>query len=617
MSTRARPRATTTHRSVLPVVVGTSVAVAVVAMALAGGAPEEVPPGLSDPGPLVGWGVRLARLASDLAAIATVGSLLLTVALLPGRPVGRAVRSSATCWSVAAAATWFLTMSEASGVAPRDLDVATVSRLVGTPQVSATASVALLAGVLAVVGGRPRGRWEGRGLLGVALGAALVMPLTGHVAGGEPGSQAATSALLVHVLAAVLWGGGLAALVLHLRSDPAGLSVAAPRFSRLALGAFLALAGGGAVSAAGVLGPPGPDWLSGYAAVVAAKIGVLTVLGAAGHLHRRRTLPRLARGAPGAFAALASAELVWMGAAAGLAVALSRTPPPAALAPSVDDHVASSTPPVLSATGVLTQARPDVLVVTVLAAALAWYLAAARSASTSTGSRWPARRTASFVAGLLVVFMMLCSGLVTWAPVLLSVHLGGLVALLVVAPTLLLAGRPLTLARGRARAPAPLVGASVACGAILLLQLGPVLETSLRSSAGHLVLAALALAIGVALLAPLLDPGPGAGRPADAVGAVGLVALGLGVLAVRLLLGDGLLAADWFLELRLGWSDPLGDQRVAGLVVAAGAGWLLLLGALAALRDTHRDGAQEPVPGPGGQSRASTRPSRSSSATGP
>ncbi|MEN8706139.1 MAG: cytochrome c oxidase assembly protein [Nocardioides marinisabuli] len=615
MSTRARPRATSTHRSVLPGVVGASVAVAVVAMVLAGGGPEEVPPGLSDPGPLVGWGVRLARLASDLAAIATVGSLLLTVALLPGRPVGRAVRSSATCWSVAAAVTWFLTMSEASGVAPRDLDVATVSRVVGTPQVSAAASVALLAAALAVVGGRPRGRWEGRGLLGVALGAALAMPLTGHVAGGEPGSQAATSALLVHVLAAVLWVGGLAALVLHLRGDPAGLSVAAPRFSRLALGAFLALAGGGAVSAAGVLGPPGPDWFSGYAAVVAAKVGVLGVLGAAGHLHRRRTMPRLGRGEPGAFTALASAELVWMGAAAGLAVALSRTPPPAALAPSVDDHVAFSTPPVLSVPGVVTQARPDVLVVTVLATALVWYVAAARSASTSTGSRWPARRTVAFVAGLLVVFLVLCSGLAAWAPVLLSVHLGSLVVLLVVAPTLLLAGRPLTLARGRV--PAPLVGASVACAVVLLVQVGPVLETSLRSSAGRLVAAAVALAIGVALLAPLLDPGPGAGRPADAVGAVGLVALGLGVLAVRLLVGDGLLAADWFLELRLGWSDPLRDQRVAGLVVAAAAGWLLLVGAEEALRGAHRDGPQEPVPGPGGQSRTSTRPTRSSSVTGP
>lgn len=616
MSTRSRLRTTTTPRSVLPVVVGTSVAVAVVAMALAGGGPEEVPAGLSDPGPLVGWGVRLARLAADLAAIATVGSLLLAVALLPGRPVGRAVRVSATCWSVAAAATWFLTTCEASGVAPRDLDVATVALVAGTPQVSAAASVALLAAALAVVGGRPRGRWEERGLLGVALAASLAMPLTGHVAGGEPGSQAATSALLVHVLAAVLWAGGLAALVLHLRGDPAGLSVAAPRFSRLALGAFLALAGGGAVAAAAALGPPGPDWRSGYAAVVAAKIGVLTVLGAAGHLHRRRTLPRLGRGDPGAFAALASAELVWMGAAAGLAVALSRTPPPATLTAGVDDHAASSTPPVLSVSGVLTQARPDVLVVTVLAAALAWYVAAARSTSTSTGAPWPARRAVAFVAGLLVVLVVLCSGLATWAPVLLSVHLGGLVVLLVVAPALLLAGRPVALARGRLRAPAPLVSASVACAAVLLVQHGPVLETSLRSSAGRLAFAALALAIGVALLAPLLDPGPG-GRPADAVGAVGLVALGLGVLAVRLLLGDGLLAADWFLELRLGWSDPLRDQRVAGVAVAAAAVWLLLLAAGVAVREARRAGAQEPVPGPGGQSRTSTRPSRSSSVTGP
>ena len=58
----------------------------------------------------------------------------------------------------------------------------------------------------------------------------------------------------------------------------------------------------------------------------------------------------------------------------------------------------------------------------------------------------------------------------------------------------------------------------------------------------------------------------------------------LATVALRLLTEDGLLAAEWFLELRLGWVDPVVDQRRAGVVTALAA---LPLAGLAGVVDDH------------------------------
>jgi putative membrane protein len=60
--------------------------------------------------------------------------------------------------------------------------------------------------------------------------------------------------------------------------------------------------------------------------------------------------------------------------------------------------------------------------------------------------RWPARRTAAFLAGVGWVLIALQSGLGTYDDVLLSVHMVQHVILLLVAPVLLLWGRPVMLA---------------------------------------------------------------------------------------------------------------------------------------------------------------------------
>ena len=60
--------------------------------------------------------------------------------------------------------------------------------------------------------------------------------------------------------------------------------------------------------------------------------------------------------------------------------------------------------------------------------------------------RWPRRRTASFLAGLAVVLVALQSGVASYDERLLSVHMVQHMLLLLLAPLLLLEGRPILLA---------------------------------------------------------------------------------------------------------------------------------------------------------------------------
>ena len=72
--------------------------------------------------------------------------------------------------------------------------------------------------------------------------------------------------------------------------------------------------------------------------ILAVKVLLVVVLGALGHRHRRRTLPRLAAGRVGTFVGLAGIELLMMNAAVGLASALARTPTPPTASTATPGH---------------------------------------------------------------------------------------------------------------------------------------------------------------------------------------------------------------------------------------------------------------------------------------
>lgn len=321
---RSEPTAWRSSRGPLLLWSAVGLGVAVVAIALGGAAPAAPPPGLPDPGPVPGWSLPLLRLTSHAAALAVVGALL--AALLSGRAPRRGlVAGPAVVWAAASTAGLLLGLSEVVARPVGDVLREDLLRFYGW-EVSQGRALLLSAGLAALVAAVApllRGRTTTAAALLLAL-VALAPPLvTGHTA-SEDSHRLAQVALVGHVVGAVLWVGGLAALALLRRSS--GLASAAARFSPLALGCALVVGGSGAVSAYLRLEEVDQLWTTGYGALLLGKAVALGLLVAAGAAHRRRTLAALSSGSPQAFRALAVGEVAVMAAAFGLAVALSRTP---------------------------------------------------------------------------------------------------------------------------------------------------------------------------------------------------------------------------------------------------------------------------------------------------
>jgi cytochrome c oxidase assembly factor CtaG len=89
----------------------------------------------------------------------------------------------------------------------------------------------------------------------------------------------------------------------------------------------------------------------------------------------------------------------------------------------------------------------DAIAVAVLVLAAAAYLTGVALVPVrSPGMRWPMRRTAAFIAGLAVCAYATNGSIAVYDQVLFSAHMAGHLALVMVAPALLVAGHPLTLA---------------------------------------------------------------------------------------------------------------------------------------------------------------------------
>lgn len=299
--------------------------------------------GLDYAGPVTRELLPVARLLSELAVVAVVAGLM--AFLLPaGRVIGTgstgprlspAVPAWALLWSAASVASALLASSEISnqtiGQVLRTGQL--VDYLAIIPQARYQALTALVAFGVAVasyvLGRKSNGPPVPAVVLllaGTFLG--VGMPLvTGHAASAA-NHYTAIATLVVHVLAAVVWVGGLTGLVVHLRGDDRALNVAVGRFDTVALTCFVIVALSGSANA--WVRVPDPALLTSttYGWLLLAKSAALLVLGSFGAWHRRRTIRDLRAGRPTAFRRLAAVEVLVMAATVGLAVALSRTPTP-------------------------------------------------------------------------------------------------------------------------------------------------------------------------------------------------------------------------------------------------------------------------------------------------
>jgi len=254
-------------------------------------------------GPMPKWVTQAASVLIAIGLLAAVGGIGMQGLDALGRPLGGIVSTD----------TWSTGFGSGIGVQ------------------AILAGLAMLAGAATLaVGSQQAARWLS---VAVLVLAGLGLSATGHAATAEP-QWLMRPAVFLHAAAILFWIGSLLPLFAHLGSGKPGLEPLA-RFSHLAPYAVLPLIVSGAVLAVVQLGWPSAAWISPYALILAAKLGLLVLLFAFALWNRvGLTKPALAGQAKAQRHLRRSviAELLLALAIFGLVAGWRFTPPPRALA---------------------------------------------------------------------------------------------------------------------------------------------------------------------------------------------------------------------------------------------------------------------------------------------
>jgi cytochrome c oxidase assembly factor CtaG/putative copper export protein len=581
--------------------------VLIVALRAGGGAGTGRLAGLPYPGTGTTWGLPVARLFTDTLGALTVGLVVAAAFLLPGdgdlvSPAGyrllRRAALAAAGWAAACVALIVLTLSDLLGVPlPQAASRSGLASFVTSVSVGqAYAGQTGLALAVAAACGRALRRNTAAWTAITALIAVVLPAFTGHAAGAG-NHQVAVTSLAMHVVAAALWAGGLAALLALRRTDV--LAGAAARYSRLALGCFVVVAFSGAANAWVRLGTIDQLWHSPYGALVAGKILALLALGTFGALHRTRTLPALHSARPGAFRRFAAGELVVFAATFGLAVALSRSPTPVPTNPPTPDPATDllgfAMPPAPTVGRMITEVVPDLFFLTAVLVAAGAYLAGVWRLH-RRGIAWPVGRTASWLAGVAALGAVTLLGVGKYAYILFSVHMAQHMVLSMIVPVLLVLGAPATLALRALRSstdPAvrgprewllialhsrltrllthPVVVLVLVVGSLYALYFSRLFEVLMRTHLGHLAMLTHFVVTGYLFFWVVIGIDPGRRQlPHPMLMLVHFASMTFhAFFGVALLLQTSLLAASWFGALHPAWRASLpADQHLA-----AGIAW--------------------------------------------
>jgi len=560
---------------------------------------------LQDPGPVIRWGLVVVRVAADLCAALTVGTLLLAAIALPVGRDGTAHRpafllsaATATGWALCSLALLLLNLADVLGEPLDSPDTASML-LAYTRDIEQGRGLALTAAGAAVTGLLAAGaiRLSSAAWLTAAAFVCLIpTALNGH-AGSSANHHTAVNSLGLHLVGACVWAGGLAALLLlapTLRAP--ALAAATRRYSTLALWSFAAVAGSGVVNAWLRVGGPA-HLMNTYGLLLLGKTLALVLLGLFGLVHRRSTLGQVSAGRPGAFVRLAVVELAVIAVAFGLAAALSRTPPPAD-STALPDIAASITgypmPPAPTLARWFTLWQPDLLWAVVVGVGLGGYLAGVRRLR-RRGDNWPPGRTVSFVLGLALLWYVTCGAPAVYGRVSFSGHMVMHMMLSMVVPPFLVLGAPVTLAlrtlpvrqdgtRGlrewilvltasrylRVVSSAP-VAAVVFAGSLVVFYATGLFGLALTTHTGHLLMHLHFLLSGYLFAWAMIGLDPGPRRLTHPVRLIVLLATMAfhAFFFLALMQGTTVLQARFFTDIARPWStDLLADQRLG-----AGIGW--------------------------------------------
>ncbi|MCF8541239.1 MAG: bifunctional copper resistance protein CopD/cytochrome c oxidase assembly protein [Aurantimicrobium sp.] len=577
------------------------VVVAALAFLIAGFAPTAAGSSASF---AVTWGLPIARMIVDLAIATTIGSVVLALWVLTGQTAAyrRALYLAAgasfvaTVFAIVTLLFTFVRVSQlplsfsssfGDGLAFFVTSIGIGQAWLAVILISATATVLLM-------GVTNQTAVFFVGLL--ALSALLPLPLQRHGA-GSTGHATAITSLGLHLVFVSIWVGGLVALV-FVRSlcMPADFAQFAKRYSTLALVAFIVVGATGVVSAWLRLGSL-ENLASPYGVLVLAKTLALIALGALGFWQRSRALERVSRQARGAFTGLVIIELAVLGAAMGLAQALSRTAPPVSqeltgsLTPA-EILTGEPLPPPLTFSRYLTEWSIDPLWLLVCAFGIFFYIAGVVRLR-RRGDAWPWHRAVLWTLGLLLLFYVTNGGVKVYGHYLFTAHMAAHMSLSMMVPILLVAGAPVTLAmraihkrddgsRGSREwillavhsrygrfISHPIFATINFVGSLWIFYYTPIFRWAITDHIGHEWMVIHFLLAGYLFVQSLIGIDPGPSRLRYPLRLVQLFAamtvhafFGLSIMS-----GEGLLLADWFGAMGRTWGDaPLVDQQAGGAI---------------------------------------------------
>lgn len=564
-------------------------------------------PGIAlDPGAVVRYGVPISKLVVDLSIGVALGALALAIFALSSREKEFGVAldiaaAGAGVWTVAAAGSSILVFASAASTAPNLTNAfgqGLGDFLTGNALGRAWLTTTLIGAALTVVCFAVRNM--------TAIGIATVLTVVGMIplaeqghAGDSSTHNAAITAIWLHIVFASFWLGGLLTIVVLRKTlTPERVRAILPRYSTVALIAFLVVAASGTVSAVIRVGTL-PNLLTPYGVLILVKIAALGALGLFGAFYRRAIIGRLTvSNTRRLFWMLATAELAFMGIAEGVASALAVSAPPIAavsaaeLGNSTPAEYLTGTPlpPELTPGRFFTSFNLDLLWAIICVFALFFYLAGVVRLR-RRGDAWPWYRTALWVSGIVVLAWTTNASLNVYEQFLFSMHMLEHMLLTMAIPVLLVLGAPVTLAlrtikkrddgsRGAREwilllvhsrvanvLTSPVVAAGLFAASLWVFYYSPLFRWATTDHVGHEWMIFHFLIVGYLFVQTLIgvDPvGNQAPYPLRLVLLLATMALhaffGLAIIS-----NEGLFLSDWYGAMGRQWgATPLQDQQAAG-----------------------------------------------------